>query len=95
MPSSMLLLPLSISILTTFYGQISDGLKDTARMEGTTRLDTLSHVIVSLSALGVTIAGVLTFISIYNECFLSSVMATSPEASKWSPVVGGTPSYQT
>ncbi len=38
MPFSALFLPLAIFILTTFYGQIPDGLEDAARVEGTTRL---------------------------------------------------------
>ncbi|MFC7131411.1 carbohydrate ABC transporter permease [Haloferax chudinovii] len=95
MPFSALFLPLSIFILTTFYGQIPDGLEDAARVEGTTRLGALFRVIVPLSAPGVATAGVLTFISVYNEYFFSSIMATSPEASKWSPIVGGILSYQT
>ena len=37
----------------------------------------------------------MTFIAVYNEYFFSSIMATSPEASKWSPIVGGILSYQT
>ncbi|RLM83356.1 carbohydrate ABC transporter permease, partial [Halobellus sp. Atlit-38R] len=94
-PFSALFLPLSIFILTTFYGQIPDGLEDAARVEGTTRLGALFRVIVPLSAPGVATAGVLTFISVYNEYFFSSIMATSPEASKWSPIVGGILSYQT
>ncbi|ELZ61298.1 carbohydrate ABC transporter permease [Haloferax sp. ATCC BAA-646] len=94
-PFSALFLPLSIFILTTFYGQIPDGLEDAARVEGTTRLGALFRVIVPLSAPGVATAGVLTFISVYNEFFFSSIMATSPEASKWSPIVGGILSYQT
>ncbi|TVT95808.1 carbohydrate ABC transporter permease, partial [Haloferax volcanii] len=66
-PFSALFLPLSIFILTTFYGQIPDGLEDAARVEGTTRLGALFRVIVPLSAPGVATAGVLTFISVYNE----------------------------
>ncbi len=95
LPFSALFMPLSIFILTTFYGQIPDGLEDAARVEGTTRLGALFRVIMPLSAPGVATAAVLTFIAVYNEYFFSSIMATSPEAAKWSPIVGGILSYQT
>ena len=95
LPFSALFMPLSIFILTTFYGQIPDGLEDAARVEGTTRLGALFRVIMPLSAPGVATASVLTFIAVYNEYFFSSIMATSTEAAKWSPIVGGILSYQT
>ncbi|WP_135805558.1 carbohydrate ABC transporter permease [Halorussus marinus] len=74
LPFSALFMPLSIFILTTFYGQIPDGLEDAARIEGTTRLGALFRVIVPLSAPGVATAGVLTFIMVYNEFFFSFLM---------------------
>ena len=88
LPFSALFMPLSIFILTTFYGQIPDGLEDAARIEGTTRLGALFRVIVPLSAPGVATAGVLTFISVYNEFFFSFLM-NNGEASNWAPLVGG------
>ncbi|MFC7019168.1 MULTISPECIES: carbohydrate ABC transporter permease [Haloarcula] len=95
LPFSALFMPLSVFILTTFYGQIPDGLEDAARVEGTTRLGALFRVIMPLSAPGVATAAVLTFIAVYNEYFFSSIMATSPDPGKWSPIVGGILSYQT
>jgi multiple sugar transport system permease protein len=88
LPFSSLFMPLSIFILTTFYGQIPDGLEDAARIEGTTRLGALFRVIVPLSAPGVATAGVLTFIAVYNEFFFSFLM-TDGGPSQWAPVVGG------
>ncbi|MFB6184640.1 MAG: carbohydrate ABC transporter permease [Haloarculaceae archaeon] len=88
MPFSALFMPLSIFILTTFYGQIPDGLEDAARVEGTTRLGALFRVIVPLSAPGVATAGVLTFISVYNEFFFSFLM-NNGQPSNWAPIVGG------
>ncbi|CCQ33050.1 ABC transporter permease protein MalFG family protein [Halorhabdus tiamatea SARL4B] len=94
-PFSALFLPLSIFILTTFYGQIPDGLEDAARVEGTTRLGALVRVIMPLSAPGLATAAVLTFISVYNEYFFSSLMALENTPGNWSPLVGGILSYQT
>ncbi|WP_158056423.1 carbohydrate ABC transporter permease [Halorussus halophilus] len=93
LPFSALFMPLSIFILSTFYGQIPDGLEDAARIEGTTRLGALFRVIMPLSAPGVATAGVLTFISVYNEFFFSFLMTTG-EASQWAPIVWGILSYQ-
>ena len=87
-PLSALYLPLSIFILMTFYSQIPEGLEDAARVEGTTRIGALFRVIVPLSAPGVATAGVLTFITVYNEYFFSSLMTDgSPE--NWGPMLEG------
>ncbi|WP_332899657.1 carbohydrate ABC transporter permease [Haladaptatus sp. CMSO5] len=93
MPFSALFLPLSIFILTTFYGQIPDGLEDAARVEGTTRLGALFRVIMPLSAPGVATAGVLTFIAVYNEYFFSSIM-NNGAWQNWAPIVKGILAYQ-
>jgi multiple sugar transport system permease protein len=87
-PVSALYLPLSIFILMTFYSQIPDGLEDAARVEGTTRVGALFRVIMPLSAPGVATAGVLTFITVYNEYFFSSLM-TSGAADDWGPMLEG------
>jgi multiple sugar transport system permease protein len=88
LPFSSLFMPLSIFILTTFYGQIPDGLEDAARVEGTTRLGALFRIIMPLSAPGVATAGVLTFIAVYNEFFFSFLM-NDGEPGDWAPIVGG------
>jgi multiple sugar transport system permease protein len=93
LPFSALFMPLSIFILTTFYGQIPDGLEDAARIEGTTRLGALFRVIMPLSAPGVATAGVLTFIAVYNEFFFSFLM-TDGRADNWAPLVWGILGFQ-
>jgi len=93
LPFSALFMPLSIFILTTFYGQIPDGLEDAARVEGTTRLGALFRVIMPLSAPGVATAGVLTFISVYNEFFFSFLM-NNGQPGNWAPIVAGILGYQ-
>jgi len=104
MPFSALFLPLSIFILTTFYAQIPDGLEDAARIEGTSRLGALFRVIMPLSAPGVATAGVLTFISVYNEFFFSflmndgrvaqTVFGVLGDTNHFAPIVQGILSYQ-
>jgi multiple sugar transport system permease protein len=92
-PLSAISLPLSIFILMTFYSQIPDGLEDAARVEGTTRLGALFRVIVPLSAPGVATAGVLTFITVYNEYFFSSLM-TDGRPQNWAPMLEGVLRFQ-
>ena len=92
-PLSALYLPLSIFILMTFYSQIPDGLEDAARVEGTTRLGALFRIIVPLSAPGVATAGVLTFITVYNEYFFSSLM-TDGRPENWAPMLEGILRFQ-
>ena len=92
-PLSAIYLPLSIFILMTFYSQIPDGLEDAARVEGTTRIGALFRVIVPLSAPGVATAGVLTFITVYNEYFFSSLM-TNGRPGNWAPMLEGILRYQ-
>ena len=93
LPFSALFLPLSVFILTTFYGQIPDGLEDAARVEGTTRIGALFRVIMPLSAPGVATAGILTFIAVYNEFFFSFLM-NDGQAQNWAPIVWGILGYQ-
>jgi multiple sugar transport system permease protein len=93
LPYTALFMPLSIFILTTFYSQIPDGLEDAARVEGNTRLGALFKVIMPLSAPGVATAGVLTFISVYNEFFFAFLM-TDGRVRNWATIVWGLLSYQ-
>mgnify|MGYP001627050141 CR=1 FL=1 len=93
LPLTALALPFAILILTTFYGQIPDGLEDAARVTGSSRLGALYHVIMPLSAPGLVTAGILTFITAYNEFFFSQLMTTGA-AQDWSPIVWGLTNYQ-
>ena len=93
LPLSALSLPFAILILTTFYGQIPDGLEDAARVTGSSRIGALYRVIAPLSAPGLVTAGVLTFITSYNEFFFSQLM-TSGAPQEWSPIVWGLLKYQ-
>ncbi len=92
-PVTALTLPFAIFLLTVFYSQIPDGLEDAARVTGTTRLGALRRVIMPLSAPGLATAGVLTFISAYNEFFFSFLMVDGT-AENWSPIVWGLFNYQ-
>lgn len=92
-PVTALTLPFAVFLLTIFYSQIPDGLEDAARVTGTSRLGALYRVIMPLSAPGLVTAGVLTFISAYNEFFFSFLMVDG-SAENWSPIVWGLFNYQ-
>ncbi|WP_101296101.1 carbohydrate ABC transporter permease [Halegenticoccus soli] len=92
-PFSGLFLPLSVFILTTFYSQIPDGLEDAARVEGTTRFGALFRVIMPLSAPGLSTAGILTFIAVYNEFFFSFLLSTG-DPENGAPLVWGILAFQ-
>jgi multiple sugar transport system permease protein len=93
LPLTALTLPFAILLLTTFYGQIPDGLEDAARVTGSSRIGALYRIIAPLSAPGLVTAGILTFITAYNEFFFSQLMTTgSPQ--DWSPIVWGLLRYQ-
>jgi len=94
LPLTALALPFAILLLTTFYSQIPDGLEDAARVTGSTRIGALYRIIAPLSAPGLVTAGVLTFITAYNEFFFSQLM-TNGAAADWSPIVWGLTNYQT
>ena len=93
LPFSSLFMPLAIFILATFYSQIPDGLEDAARVEGSTRIGALFRVIMPLSAPGVATAGILTFITVYNEFFFSFIM-NDGQWQNWAPLVWGILRYQ-
>lgn len=93
MPLSALTMPLIIFLLSTFYGQIPDGLEDAARIEGSTRIGALFRIIIPLSAPGFATAGILTFIIVYNEFFFSYLMV-SGTAGEWAPVLHGIFQFQ-
>ncbi|MFC7204908.1 carbohydrate ABC transporter permease [Haloferax namakaokahaiae] len=86
LPLSALTMPLAIFILTTFFRQIPDTLEDAARIEGATRVEALTKVIMPLSKPGIATAGVFTFIQVYNEFFYSFLMTDgAPES--WAPII--------
>ncbi|WP_121741521.1 carbohydrate ABC transporter permease [Natronorubrum halophilum] len=92
-PFTMLSLPITIFILTTFYSQIPDGLEDAARVEGTTRLGALFRVIIPLSAPGVATAAIIVFIGVYREFFFSFMM-TDGQPGNWAVLVYGILNFQ-
>src|SRR3954467_11639760 len=69
-------LPLAIYILVSFFKEIPKDLEEAALVDGATRFQAFRKVVIPLAAPGLATAGILTFISAWNE-FLFAVTLTS------------------
>jgi multiple sugar transport system permease protein len=79
LPYTMLCLPLTIWILTTFFNSIPRDLEDAARVDGCTRMGALTKVIFPLAAPGIVTTGILVFIFAWNEFMFANTFITEPE----------------
>src|SRR3954447_26154857 len=78
-------LPLSIYTLSAFFREIPWDLEKAAQMDGATPLQAFRRVILPLAMPGVFTAGILTFISAWNDFLFANVL-TSTDASRTLPV---------
>jgi multiple sugar transport system permease protein len=78
-------LPLSIYILYAFFREIPWDLEKAAQMDGATGMQAFRKVILPLAMPGVFTAGILTFISAWND-FLYANVLTSTDAARTAPV---------
>jgi multiple sugar transport system permease protein len=78
-------LPLSIYILSAFFREIPWDLEKAAQMDGATPMQAFRKVILPLAMPGVFTAGILVFISAWND-FLYANVLTSTDASRTAPV---------
>jgi multiple sugar transport system permease protein len=79
LPYTMLCLPLTIWILTTFFNSIPRDLEDAARVDGCTRMGAQTKVIFPLAAPGIVTTGILVFIFAWNEFMFANTFITEPE----------------
>ena len=78
-------LPLSIYILAAFFREIPWDLEKAAQMDGATGMQAFRQVILPLALPGVFTAGILTFISAWNDFLFANVL-TSTDAARTAPV---------
>jgi multiple sugar transport system permease protein len=78
-------LPLSIFILAAFFREIPWDLEKAAQMDGATGMQAFRRVILPLALPGVFTAGILTFISAWNDFLFANVL-TSTDAARTAPV---------
>jgi multiple sugar transport system permease protein len=78
-------LPLSIYTLSAFFREIPWDLEKAAQMDGATPMQAFRRVILPLAMPGVFTAGILTFITAWNDFLFANVL-TSTDASRTLPV---------
>jgi multiple sugar transport system permease protein len=78
-------LPLSIYTLSAFFREIPWDLEKAASMDGATPMQSFRRVILPLAMPGVFTAGILTFITAWNDFLFANVL-TSTDASRTLPV---------
>jgi multiple sugar transport system permease protein len=78
-------LPLSIYTLSAFFREIPWDLEKAAAMDGATPLQSFRRVILPLAMPGVFTAGILAFITAWNDFLFANVL-TSTDASRTLPV---------
>jgi len=78
-------LPLAIWILAASFRDIPDDLIKAGRVDGCTRLQTLTKIVLPLSAPGVATTAILLFVFSWNE-FLYALTFTSTERARTVPV---------
>ncbi len=71
-------LPLSVWILALFFREMPEEIEAAALVDGCTRIGTLRHVILPLSAPGLFTAAILCFIYAWNEFFFALLIMTDP-----------------
>ncbi|HEX4205574.1 MAG TPA: carbohydrate ABC transporter permease [Ktedonobacteraceae bacterium] len=81
-PDLLLTLPLTIWFLNSFFKELPPDLEEAARMDGATRLQSLWHVLLPLTAPGVFTVAILSFIAVWNDFLfglsLSGTTAAQP-----------------
>ncbi len=73
-------LPLSIYILVSFFREIPKDLEEAALVDGATRFQAFTKVVIPLAAPGLATAGILTFIAAWNEFLLATTLTSSTNA---------------
>jgi trehalose/maltose transport system permease protein len=73
-------LPLAIYILVSFFKEIPKDLEEAALVDGATRFQAFVKIVIPLAAPGLATAGILTFISAWNEFLFAVTLTSTPRA---------------
>jgi multiple sugar transport system permease protein len=73
-------LPLAIYILVSFFKEIPKDLEEAALVDGATRFQAFYKIVIPLAAPGLATAGILTFISAWNEFLFAVTLTSTPDA---------------
>ncbi|WP_010098835.1 carbohydrate ABC transporter permease [Ornithinibacillus scapharcae] len=78
LPYSTITLPMGVWILVTHFNKIPLALEESATIDGATRIQTLTKIIIPLAAPGVFTTAIITFIAAWNEFLLTITLNTEP-----------------
>jgi multiple sugar transport system permease protein len=73
-------LPLAIYILVSFFKEIPKDLEEAALVDGSTRFQAFTKIVIPLAAPGLATAGILTFIAAWNEFLFAVTLTSTPKA---------------
>jgi multiple sugar transport system permease protein len=85
LPYAVLSMPVCTLVLISFFQDIPKDLENAAMIDGCTRLGSLWHVVIPLTAPGVFTAGILAFVNAWDE-FLLALTLSPRVASRTLPV---------
>lgn len=71
-------LPLSVFILRSFFLTLPSELEDAARVDGASRLNILTQVMLPLARPGIALVTIFAFIEIWNDFFLAFLLLRQP-----------------
>lgn len=77
--------PFVLWLLSSYFGSLPHELEESARIDGCTRLGALFRIVLPLARPGLISAGLLGFLSAWDEFFYALILTSSP-ASKTIPV---------
>ena len=80
LPNLTFALPLTIYILTSFFREIPRELEEAALVDTATRFQAFRKVIIPLAAPGLVTAGLLVFITVWNEFLFAITLTSTPDA---------------
>lgn len=86
LPYTAFNLPLTIFLLAAFFASIPQELEEAALIDGASRFRAFWQVILPLGAPGIFTAGILTFVSSWNEYLIASTFSPRSLASQTVPV---------
>lgn len=76
LPYSTITLPMAVWILVTHFNQIPLALEESAKIDGASRVQTLTKIVFPLAAPGVFTTAIITFIAAWNEFLLTITLNT-------------------
>jgi multiple sugar transport system permease protein len=79
-PNLVFTLPLTIFILTSFFREIPKELEEAALVDGATRVQAFTKVVLPLAAPGLVTAALLVFFAAWNEFLFAITLTSTPQA---------------